>query len=101
MLQTATRSETCADAMLPPLCCVTFGLLSAALGATALTGCRRDGVDAEPLPKSEAPRVALEFRPQPIGSNATRAPWIAHVTAVDLDRDGLLDVVACEAQDST
>jgi len=38
------------------------------------------------------------FHPQAIGDATSAPPWIAHVTAVDLDHDGRLDVVACEAE---
>lgn len=37
---------------------------------------------------------------QPIGGPVGKMPWIAHAIAVDLDKDGLLDVVACEAQEN-
>ncbi len=36
--------------------------------------------------------------PHPLGEAAIDHPIIAHVTAVDLDHDGLLDVVACDVQ---
>jgi hypothetical protein len=41
------------------------------------------------------------FQAMPIGAAITQPPWIAHVTTVDLDRDGLLDVIGCEAQENT
>ena len=73
------------------------------LGAAALlASCRRN----EPLPlipEMKAGPVAMVdvnyLRPAPIGSPVTGHPWIAHVNAVDLDRDGLMDVIACEAQE--
>lgn len=38
--------------------------------------------------------------PQPIGRPTTgHHPWVSNLIAVDLDRDGHEDVVACEAQD--
>lgn len=67
------------------------------------TGCSRP----EPLPpalgaaslSTAAPVSALDFlQPQPIGTTPRQPPWIAHVTTVDLDRDGLNDILACEAQ---
>lgn len=68
-------------------------------------GCRRSATAPRPAP----PRVARAdtqtylsyLRMQQLGSPPTQPPWIAHVNAVDLDRDGLLDVLACEAQEST
>jgi hypothetical protein len=41
------------------------------------------------------------FRTEGIGQPITDKPWIAHVTAVDLDRDGLLDILACDCQLNT
>jgi hypothetical protein len=38
--------------------------------------------------------------PQSLGEAATGRPVIAQVSAIDLDRDGLLDVVACDVQNS-
>ncbi len=40
---------------------------------------------------------ALQFEPQAIGEPAEGRPWIAHVAIVDLDGDGALDVLACDA----
>lgn len=46
-----------------------------------------------------APKSYLDYlRPQPIGAPIDQPPWIAHVLAVDLDQDGLLDVVFCESR---
>ena len=80
----------------------------AALGFCALSivvflvSCRRD----EPLHSGleiEAKPAALVdtgyLTPAPIGNPVTRHPWVAHVKAVDLDHDGLMDVIACEAQE--
>lgn len=43
------------------------------------------------------------YRPEAIGKGFDPAdnPWIAHVKAVDLDQDGRLDVIACEAKENT
>jgi len=40
------------------------------------------------------------LHPEHIGGPVGKMPWIAHAIAVDLDHDGLLDVVACEAQEN-
>jgi hypothetical protein len=48
---------------------------------------------------SAAVEATTAFQPVPIGAPITEPPWIAHVNAVDLDRDGLLDAVACEARE--
>ena len=64
-------------------------------------GCQRDGDTSRPASSNAAPAQkptpSLRLRPDPIGAPIGRPPWIAHVAAVDLDHDGLLDVVACEA----
>jgi hypothetical protein len=47
------------------------------------------------LPKGET----VDFlRPQPVGDDFHEPPFISHVSAVDLDRDGLLDVVVCDCK---
>lgn len=38
---------------------------------------------------------------QPVGDAAIGKPMITHINAIDLDRDGLLDVVACDARANT
>ncbi len=63
-----------------------------------VAGCRR----TSDLPPPLAARAALVddtalFRAQPIGGPVVGNPWIAHVKAVDLDRDGLVDVLVCDA----
>ncbi len=65
-------------------------------------GPRRTGLEDAPdfsLPR----RPKIDFlSPRPIGDPAGRGtghwPLVTHVLAVDLDRDGLLDVVVCDAQ---
>ncbi len=43
------------------------------------------------------------FTPAGVGepANAAEPPWIAHVKAVDLDRDGLCDILVCDAKAHT
>ncbi len=36
---------------------------------------------------------------QAIGKELDDVPWIAHVRAIDLNQDGLMDVIGCEAKD--
>jgi hypothetical protein len=36
----------------------------------------------------------------PVGAPLEGQPWIAHVNAVDLDRDGLLDLLVCESREN-
>src|SRR5690606_8394878 len=58
---------------------------------------------APPPPKKPQTEVNLTlFKGEPIGRDiGDRRPWVSHMRAVDLDQDGLLDVVACEAKEST
>jgi uncharacterized protein YbaR (Trm112 family) len=51
-------------------------------------------------PKRPAPVEALSFlQRQDVGAGIDDHPWIAHVRAVDLDGDGLMDILACEAKE--
>jgi len=73
-----------------------------AILATAFGGCAKQSRPGRPADESSvrAPTIKA-LTPTPIGAGFSRPPWIAHVNAVDLDRDGLLDVIACEAQEGT
>lgn len=64
-----------------------------------LAGCGRKN---DPAPRAAAPASASahRFGPEsvrgtPAGNAAEGKPWIPHVLAVDLDTDGLVDVVVC------
>jgi hypothetical protein len=79
------------------------GLLA---GALLATGCRKLDTPKTIRP-AQSPRVDPSaylnyMRRIEIGSPLVpnTAPWIAHVIAVDLDKDGLLDIAACEAKDN-
>ena len=39
--------------------------------------------------------------PKPIGQGFTEPPQVSNITAVDLDRDGLLDVLVCDTKNNT
>ena len=58
---------------------------------------------AVPILKKKAAVVEkLEFyRPEPLGNSFEDKPWVSHLDVVDLDQDGLLDIVGCEALEST
>jgi len=72
-------------------------LLGAALLLAA--SCRRADEYPALLPERTALVEATSlFRTQPIGLPVEGYPWIAHVRAVDLDRDGLVDVLVCDAR---
>jgi len=77
-------------------------LLVQALMLVAGSGCGRPAAAAGKAVAETIPTtLALSYlRPQAIGAPITQPPWIAHITTVDLDRDGLLDLVFCEAQES-
>jgi hypothetical protein len=62
-------------------------------------GCERQAPAPAPVAAKPAETESRLFTPLPIGDAVGRPPWIAHLKAVDLDRDGLLDLVFCEAQD--
>ena len=70
--------------------------LACGLGLTG--GCERTPDSTGPETAGKSARVALSLRPETIGAKPAATPWIAHVLAVDLDRDGRLDIIACEAQ---
>lgn len=63
-----------------------------------LAGCGRAPETATPSGAKSAAPATPAWHAEAIGLTAPTTPWIAHVAAVDLDRDGRLDVVACEAQ---
>jgi hypothetical protein len=52
------------------------------------------------MPRAVLPKGgSIDFLiPQPIGEDFQDPPRISHLEAVDLDRDGLLDVVVCDCQ---
>ncbi len=66
-------------------------------------------VGCTPAPESKKPSALLErqeeidarsfFQAKAIGSDYEGDPWIAHVKAVDLDRDGQEDLLVCDARD--
>jgi hypothetical protein len=50
--------------------------------------------------KARADAFLTYLHPQPIGGEIVQPPWIAHLTVVDLDQDGLPDIVYCEAKEN-
>jgi FG-GAP-like repeat len=80
-------------------------LLLASIAIFAATsGCsRKEAETVLPVTTVKKAPVALALsylQPQAIGAAITQPPWIAHVTAIDLDQDGLLDTVFCEAKEN-
>ena len=41
------------------------------------------------------------LRSERVGAGVTDTPWISHVNSVDVDADGLLDIVACDSRNNT
>lgn len=81
------------------------------VGATTLvialvlhSGCRRMERPAPPARQQakSAPAPALRMVPVPVGASfgPGQPPWIAHVTTVDLDRDGRRDIVFTESREN-
>ncbi len=79
---------------------VALALLAAFLLPFAAS-CRRPG---KPKSSVTAKPAAVEYlsymKGTHIGGPVTGEPWITHVRAVDLDKDGRMDVVAVEGKDS-
>ena len=77
-------------------------LLTAALMLSGLAACSRP--DAAPVATRPSIPGTVDdtglLVAQPIGAMIGRPPWIAHVNSIDLDRDGRMDLVFCEAQDN-
>jgi len=81
--------------------CAILWLSAPALGALVLfPGCGKK--EPSPAPGAAARPAAsvpqLVYVPQAIGEPMQGRPWIAHLCVVDLDGDGLPDVVVCDAQ---
>lgn len=66
-------------------------------------GCRRAEVPVV-APAAIVPAVIEDlnyFKPSPIGAAIKGYPWITHVNTADLDQDGRIDVLACDAKANT
>lgn len=66
-------------------------------------GCSRQDPAGTPPPSSARTDTPspLTFRPQHIGGPIGQPPWIANISAHDLDRDGKTDLLFCEAKENT
>jgi len=86
----------------PRLALVCVSLLGLTLAGAV--GCRRQETPAPVAAAKTAGNTASWLSwltPQPVGAPIGQPPWIAHATTVDLDRDGLIDILFCDAKDST
>jgi hypothetical protein len=72
------------------------------LAFATLAGCRRPDPpsNVRARAKAAAPVSTIQLRAEPVSEPFEQPPWIAHVKTVDLDRDGRLDIVYCEARDN-
>lgn len=68
------------------------------VGIALWAGCGRRPDAAQSVPATKSAAALVSLSPLEIGARASGTPWIAHLTAVDLDGDGRLDLLACEAQ---
>ena len=69
----------------------------AALFLLLLTGCGEKNSVTPARPTRPAVMENLgRFTPEPIGAAFEGKPWISHILVVDLDRDGLDDVLVCD-----
>ena len=76
-------------------------LLFATIVLFGMLGCGGSSTPPVTAKATTKPATVLDFnylKRQDIGAPIGRPPWIANVCPVDLDKDGLVDVVACEAQ---
>ena len=76
------------------------GCLILALGTggfLAIDGCRRQAsIAPAKIATTEIVEDTASFVPEPIGAAFDGKPWISHVNLIDLDKDGLMDVLACD-----
>lgn len=78
-----------------PIPLLSFGLL-----ALLHSGCAPSDTTLDtPAPPNAQAEVNLNrYFGDAIGKEVDDVPWIAHVRAVDLNRDGLMDAIGCEAK---
>ncbi len=79
-------------------CTLLLGV-AAALGLCGTPGCNRaDTPQLAPvkIEKSSVIEDTERFTPETVGAPYEGNPWISHVSIVDLDQDGLPDILACD-----
>jgi hypothetical protein len=59
-------------------------------------GCRKVETSPARIPQTSVVEDTSKFTPEAIGAAYEGKPWISHVTVVDLDKDGLADILACD-----
>lgn len=65
------------------------------------SGCGKPANPASNRAGARPAGIDVTLQPQPIGAPIDQPPWIAHVLAADLDRDGRMDLLACDAKANT
>jgi len=75
-------------------------LLLAVTCAFFAAGCAREAAPPPPIAvqKKTAAEDTARFTSQEVAGPVEGKPWITHVTAVDLDRDGRADILFCDAK---
>lgn len=73
-----------------------FTAIVLSLSAVAPACRRSEAPAAVPSPVTAVVEDTARFQVEPIGAPVEGKPWISHVNVVDLDRDGRLDVLACD-----
>lgn len=71
------------------------------LALSLAAGCSKTEEPPPPSPLEVRQEVVEDLNrlvPQPVGAPVDGNPWIAHVSVVDLDQDGLPDILVCDAQ---
>ncbi|MBT3481469.1 MAG: VCBS repeat-containing protein [Opitutales bacterium] len=76
-------------------------LFTFALLTLLQTACTRPETTLDsPAPPIAQAEIDLDrYVVSPIGNDFDDVPWVAHVRALDLNEDGLMDVIGCEAKD--
>jgi len=71
--------------------------LAAACAILAAGGCGKAVKEARlTITRTDAIEDTGRFTPEEVGDHYDINPWISHVCIVDLDQDGLPDILACD-----
>lgn len=88
---------------LPMICRILLATWAPVIGI-GLAGCGQPPPRGSALPERLTANTPLEatdlLKSQELGTFTDLPPWISHLKVIDLDQDGLDDIVFCEAQDN-